>query len=132
MTIHTGLMLDRPARVGFSLSENDRHRLEKLAPHFNLGFEAWSNITWALYPDACERTGGIVLNENVAHRRLLSELCSRAARWLPFRLGESCRDTLLGLTDARLRRIAQLYTNACVRTDTCSALAGEQGPHHSH
>jgi hypothetical protein len=106
-----------PACTGFRLTGHDKQRLENLAPHFNIGFEVRSNVSWSLYPDACNRTVEIVLDAGIAHRRLLTELCSRAARWLHFALGSSCRDTLLGLSDCRLQRIAQLYTEASLRSD---------------
>jgi hypothetical protein len=106
-----------PARTGFRLTVHDKQRLQNLAPHFNIGFELRSNVSWSLYPNAHDRTGEIVLDADIAHRRLLTEMCSRAARWLHFALGSSCRDTLLGLSDSRLQRIAQLYTEACLRSD---------------
>jgi hypothetical protein len=115
--IQTTFQLDMPASTGFRLNAHDKQRLENLAPHFNIGFEVQSNLSWSLYPNAHDRTGEIVLNAGIAHRRLLTELCSRAARWLHFALGSSCRDTLLGLSDCRLQRIAQLYTEACLRSD---------------
>jgi len=30
-------------------------------------------------------------------------------RWVPFRFGESCAETLLGLSDTRLTRLGELY-----------------------
>jgi len=45
----------------------------------------------------------------IAYWRLVAEISSRAAKWGHFHLGMSCRDSLLGQSDARLERIAALY-----------------------
>ena len=51
----------------------------------------------------------VVLPGAVAHLRLFTEICSRAASWVHFYLGKSAKDSFFELSDARLARIGDLY-----------------------
>ena len=50
------------------------------------------------------------LSAEIAHARLLVEICSRAVHWIHFHFGKSCKDSLLELSNARILRIAELYS----------------------
>ena len=94
---------------GFTLSNADRLRLELIAPWFNIGYRAISEDCAEILPDPTDPTQAIVVSMAIAHKRLMAEVCSRAGPWVYFHFGMSCRDSLMGLTDARLRRIGDLY-----------------------
>ena len=52
----------------------------------------------------------VALSAEIVHTRLLAEICSCAVHWIHFHLGKSCKDSLLELSDARIARIAELYS----------------------
>ena len=93
----------------FSLTSVDNARLRKFAPIFGFEFRQIDDKTYSLRSidggSACD----VLLSTESAHVRLLNEIGSRAAKWVYFRVGTSCRDSLLGLSDARLTRVAELY-----------------------
>ena len=98
-----------PKRTAFSLTSADRARLENIAPIFGICFQQTDERTYSLR--TLDEAGHfeISLSAEMAHIRLLNEIGSRAAKWVYFRIGVSCRDTLLGLSDSRLQRVAELY-----------------------
>lgn len=93
----------------FSLTSEDNARLRKFAPIFGFEFRQIDDKTYSLQSidggSACD----VLLSSESAHVRLLNEIGSRAAKWVYFRVGTSCRDSLLGQSDARLMRVAELY-----------------------
>lgn len=93
----------------FSLSSADRARLENIALFFGIEFHQVDESNCILR--AADEVGGVELKlpAETAHRRLLAEVSSRAAKWVHFHRGSSCRDSLLALSDGRLQRIAVLY-----------------------
>lgn len=110
MTLHQG---DESPSIaspkGFTLSDADRLRLEIVAPWFNIGYRAISEDRAEILPDPDEPAQAVVVSVGIAHKRLMAEVCSRAGPWVYFHFGMSCRDSLMGLTDARLRRVGDLY-----------------------
>jgi hypothetical protein len=95
--------------AGFKLTNADKVRLELVAPWFNLSLSVLSMEKAEILLGITDRTQAIVLGMDVAHKRLLTEVCSRAGPWVYFHLGKSCRDSLFDLPNARLRRIGDLY-----------------------
>ena len=92
------------------LTPAEQARLQMLAPGFDLQFAQVDNETYRI--NALDGNGGreVILPDTVAHRRLLAEICARAAKWVHFPVGVSCRDSLLrDQSDARLARVAELY-----------------------
>lgn len=92
------------------LTQTEQARLQMLAPKFNIDFCQVDDETYRL--NALDESGGheVILPARVAHLRLLAEICARAAPWVHFHLGVSCRDSLLrDQSDARLARMAELY-----------------------
>lgn len=98
-----------PKRTALSLTSADRARLENIAPIFGVCFQQTDERTYNLRTLDEGRHFEISLSAEMAHLRLLNEIGSRAAKWVYFRIGVSCRDTLLGLSDSRLQRVAELY-----------------------
>lgn len=113
-----------PKMFSLSLTSAERARLRNIALWFGIEFHRFDPVNYRLSA-ADGRTGGeLVLPEAIAHLRLLAEISSRAAKWIHFHLGVSCRDSLLGLTDDRLKRIAELYTlDLPDRTGTKTSIA---------
>ena len=96
-------------KTSFSLSRADAARLEELAPMFDIDFRQLADSTYALKASGDEHGSDVMLPAAIAHRRLLAEISERAVRWVHFHLGQSCRNSLLGLGDARFSRVAELY-----------------------
>jgi hypothetical protein len=90
-----------------SLSDCDKQRLERLAPIFDIQFARIGASDYELRKT--EDVEPARLDVQIAHARLLLELCSRCAPWLYFHFGESCKYTLLGRSDSDLFRVAELY-----------------------
>jgi hypothetical protein len=92
-----------------SLTVEEKERLERLAPYFDLNFrcsvDAAYELIWIDDPAAT----AVRLTNGTAHVRLLIELCARTAPWLYFHFGESCQRTLFRHSDTQLMRIAELY-----------------------
>lgn len=106
-------------RYPFTLSLEEKARLERLAPLFHIDFRVsdCGQITLALrnpYRDSTE----VFVDSEHAHIRLLAEVCSRAVNWVYFHVGEPAHISLFSLTDARLARIAELYTKSISPTQT--------------
>ena len=97
-----------PAR-GFKLTQEDKRRLESVAPWFNLSLQVIGNDSAEIVLDTTSQSPVLVVNMDNAHKRLMAEVCSRAGPWVYFHVGMSCRDSLGELTDLRLRRIGDLY-----------------------
>lgn len=93
----------------FFLSIDDKARLQKLAPLFHIDFSMLDDETYLLHHAHGGPGEEVRLPTAMAHRRLLAEVCAKAAKWVHFHLAESCRDSLLGRSDANLRRVAELY-----------------------
>ena len=98
-----------PIRASISLSPVDEARLQKLAPLFEIDFHQVNEEAYALSAHGGADGSVVSLPAAIAYRRLLVEICSRSVKWVHFHLGVSCRDSLLGQSDARLERIAALY-----------------------
>lgn len=98
-----------PRNSTFFLSSSDKVRLQELAPFFDIEFLQVDEETFSFC--TFEGVGGCELSlpAAVAHRRLLAEICARAVKWVHFHLGASCRDSLLGQSEARLTRVTELY-----------------------
>lgn len=96
----------------FPLTAEDKTRLQNLAPLFDIDFRQIDEQTCGLRTMSAAGVGAseVELPASLAHRRLLSEICEKTLPWIHFHLAESCRDSLLGRSDANLARIAQLYT----------------------
>lgn len=92
------------------LSPEDRARLEIFAPWFDLDFRQISDDTYRIELRGEGDGNSVTLTFADAHRRLLMEVCSRAAPWVYFNFQESARDSLLNLSDARIERLATLYS----------------------
>lgn len=93
-----------------SLTQVEQARLQMLAPGFDIQFAQVDNKTYRI--NALDGNGGreVILPAAMAHRRLLAEICARAAPWVHFHLGVSCRDSLLrDQSVARLARVVELY-----------------------
>jgi len=93
-----------------SLTPAEQARLQILAPKFDIDFHQIDERTYAIKALAENGSREFILPAMVAHRRLLAEVCARAAPWVHFHLGASCRDTLLrAQSEAQLARVAELY-----------------------
>jgi hypothetical protein len=106
----TSLKIEK--RQKMVLTANDKERLERLAVLFDIQFSRQSFGTYKI--TVLKRTGdySVELSQEIAHFRLLSEICSCCVNWVYFHVGESCKDSLLNLTDAKLERIAELFALA--------------------
>jgi hypothetical protein len=95
-----------------TLTADDKARLEKVAPLFDVGFLKTSDGNYLMRT----RSDAVTIEECLpacsAHFRLLAEICERVVPWVYFHFARSCRDSLLNLTDERMRRIAELYSIA--------------------
>jgi hypothetical protein len=98
-----------PISASISLPPTDEARLQKFAPMFEIDFHQVNEKGYALSTHDGVNASEVSLPAAIAHRRLLVEISSRAAKWVHFHLGMSCRDSLLGQSDARLERIAALF-----------------------
>lgn len=98
-----------PKRGAFSLTKAEKDRLQHLAPIFFLNFMQDKDDLFAIRDLDTGKYIASMLSPEFAFRRLLSEICSRSAKWIYFNFEERCRDTLLQCSDARLERIAELY-----------------------
>jgi hypothetical protein len=95
------------AICAMALTDCDKQRLERLAPLFEIQFVRIGASAYELRKT--EDVEPARLDIQIAHTRLLLELCSRCAPWLYFHFGESCKYTLLGRSDSDLLRVAELY-----------------------
>jgi len=93
----------------FHLTDDDKTRLQNLAPLFDIHFRKNGERTCVLKIIAGAGALELELPASLAYRRLLSEICGKTVHWIHFHLGESCRDSLLGRSDASLARVAELY-----------------------
>ena len=103
------MLTTRYNKKSFSLSLDDRARLEQFPPLFGIDFVRTPDGSYRIESRVEEDGLVVTLSTEVAHRRLLAKICARASRWIHFHFGESCRDSLLDLSDAKVRRVAQLY-----------------------
>lgn len=97
-------------QLPFKLTPDEKLRLETIAPFFKLEVEK----------DFEEKVIGIKSTEPAAplfveitgengHYRLMSEICDRALRWIPFKRTMSAKESLLLQPDSKLKRIGELY-----------------------
>lgn len=93
----------------FPLTAEDKTRLQNLAPLFDIHFRKIDEQTYVLRTTAGAGALELELPASLAYRRLLSEICEKTVHWIHFHLQESCRDSLLGRSDANLARVAELY-----------------------
>ena len=96
----------RPHQI---LTSADKIRLWAIAPSFGIEFRKLNEDAYFLRSLEVDANLDVTLPSSTAHIRLLTEISSRAAPWIYFRLDESCRDSLLNNSDARLMRVADLY-----------------------
>jgi hypothetical protein len=96
-------------KKSFTLSPDDRARLERFAPFFDIEFVRTPEGTYRIEFRVWDGSFVVTLSNEAAYRRLLAEICSRASTWVHFHLGEPCRDSLLNLSDAKVQRVAELY-----------------------
>lgn len=99
-------------RKVLTLTADDKARLEKVAPFFDVGILKTSDGNYLMRTCSNAVTIEERLPARAAHFRLLAEICECVVPWVYFHLDESCRDSLLGQTDARIARIAELYAIA--------------------
>lgn len=102
MTANTYSVLDH-------LQPADRERLEAYAPLFDVVVSPLPENQVQLR--VLDRGGWRehVIGAESLHVRLLSELCSKTLRWIYYPVGTPCYEALLGLAEARIRRISELY-----------------------
>ena len=93
-----------------TLTEDDRLRLEKMAPAFDIEISQMADGSYRLHSSNEHVPLNAILDAEIVHARVLAEICSRAVHWIHFHLGKSCKDSLLELSDARIARIAELYS----------------------
>jgi len=98
-----------PKKTRLSLTSTDCVRLEAIALSFGVEFQQVDEATYRLRSADDGRVCDVLLSVEVAHIRLLAEICSRASKWVYFNFEVSPRDSLLRQTDARLMRVASLY-----------------------
>ncbi len=107
----------------FPLTAEDRTRLQNLAPLFDIHFRKLDAQTCVLRTTSAAGVGALELKlpVSLAYRRLLSEICEKTVPWVHFHFDESCRDSLLGRSDANLARLAELYASGskAARMNTC-------------
>ena len=94
-----------------SLNADDTARLEALSPSFAIEFLRTKNANFSLRHMDDPNHPALKLSERIAHQRLLTEICSKAAPWIYFHLGEHCATSLLKFNDTQLLRVAQLFRN---------------------
>ena len=92
-----------------SLTSADCVRLEAIALSFGVEFQQIDEATYRLRSSDAGRACDVLLSAQVAHFRLLAEICSRASKWVYFNFAVSPRDSLLRQSDARLLRVASFY-----------------------
>lgn len=93
----------------FSLSDEEKDRLERIAKYFSLNLEVLSGNLAKLESTTPHSPLYTELPVDDIHFRLLAEIGGRSLRWIPFKKEVSIKETVLGLPDDRLRRIGQLY-----------------------
>ena len=106
MTIQPNVL---PKKTRLSLTSTDYARLEAIALSFGVEFQQVDEATYRLRSDDAGRACDVLLSAEVAHFRLLAEICSRASKWVYFNFEVLPRDSLLDQTDARLLRVASFY-----------------------
>ena len=85
-----------PKKQFFTLTADDEVRLQRIAPLFDIDFSKLDDETYVLRTSAGEVALEVELPSAMAYRRLLAEICGKAAKWVYFHLDASCRDSLLG------------------------------------
>jgi hypothetical protein len=101
------------------LSEQDKRRLEAIAPLFEVEVGWPDPTTCQLRLSLRHGVREAQVPARIAHLRLLAEIASRATRWVYFNLETPARDSLLGLPDAKLARVAELYRRWLHGEDAC-------------
>jgi hypothetical protein len=93
-----------------TLTADDRLRLEKMAPAFDIEISQLADGIYRLHSANAQIPLDAALRAEFVHTRVLAEICSRAVHWVHFHFDKSCKDSLLELSDARIERIAALYS----------------------
>jgi hypothetical protein len=100
------------ARGPLLLSDLDKLRLERYAPWFGLTLRKGQGTASVLEWTEGTNVRLITLSAENAHLRLLAELCERVLPWVMFTAGDSCADVYLGHGESRIRRLAELFSQA--------------------
>ena len=93
----------------YVLTDQDKLRLEELAPLFDISFKQTSPATFELQVIKAGVLCTYEVKTACAHIRLLSELCELTSRWIYFHPEEHCAQTLFSQARQRLPRLVQLY-----------------------
>lgn len=93
----------------FTLTAEDKSRLQKIAPWFDIDFRKLDGKNYVMRAAAGGTPQTVELPAATAHRRLLAEICGKSSKWVHFHFAVSCRDSLLGRSDSDLERLALLY-----------------------
>ena len=110
----------------FTLTDEDKTRLQKIAPWFDIDFRKLDEETYVLRAAAGGASQTVELPATTAHRRLLAEICEKSSKWVHFHFAASCLGSLFGRSDASLIRLAELYgrdRNASLLHDVKDCLA---------
>jgi hypothetical protein len=95
------------------LSDEERHRLLQHASSFGLDVHMGENHVRIVDPSM---DLNVELPWDDGWVRLMTEMCSRVAPWLCFRVGVSCRETLFALPDHKIARLAFLFNQHRAKT----------------
>ena len=114
-----------------TLTEGERRRLERMAPAFDIEISQVADGHYQLR--SCNEHAPLdaTLRAEIVHVRLLAEICSRAVHWVHFHFDKSCKDSLLELSNAKIHRIAELYSlhrDAIGGNEPIELGAGSGGP----
>lgn len=101
----------RNPRLPTYFSAMDKSRLREHAPSFyiTVSLNDDNTVTLVLGGELKTQTS-VTLPEERAYRRLVNEICSKVTPWLYLHSREDSKTTLLKQTDAKLTRLAELYT----------------------
>lgn len=89
-----------------ALTDEDKTRLESLAPQFDIRFTLEDDGSYQLQVD---EQASVRLPQTAAHKRLFNEICSKCIHWIPFNLMEAPRDTFFKRDAKQMARLVELY-----------------------
>ena len=93
-------------------------RLEQSAQLFGLTFTANPDGTHTLVVLDCGGQRTATVSSSLAHYRLLAEVCEKIIPWVYFSTREHCAKTFFSLSDNKVHRLGQLYSQAVHRAAT--------------